>query len=69
MAWSELKKVIEDDACFVGAGTRHDADEGFMNGVVGGHAYSIFHALEIGDDIKILLLRNPWGHVRNKSTD
>jgi hypothetical protein len=37
MAWSELKKVVEDDACFLGAGTRHDAD--FINGVVGGHAY------------------------------
>jgi hypothetical protein len=33
-----------------------------MNGIVGGHAYSIFHAVEVGEDIKLLLLRNPWGH-------
>ena len=69
MSWTDLRACVEEESCFVGAGTRNDLDEGTMNGIVGGHAYSVFHALEVaaegegGDGVlRLLLLRNPWGH-------
>ena len=51
---------------FVGAGSEHNLSERELEGVVGGHAYSILHVVDVGADaerVRLLLLRNPWGKV------
>mmetsp|Transcript_110309 Transcript_110309/g.321253 ORF Transcript_110309/g.321253 Transcript_110309/m.321253 type:complete len:243 (+) Transcript_110309:794-1522(+) len=66
--WPKLKQAVVDPSCFVGAGTHNGLDEKLMNGIVGGHAYSILQAIEVPPDdkgnegVNLLLLRNPWGH-------
>jgi hypothetical protein len=67
MSWTDLQATAEDPHAFVGAGTRNNESEEHMNGIVGGHAYSILHAVEVpagdeGGELHLVQLRNPWGH-------
>ena len=62
--WKDLRRAVEDNDVFVGAGSEHNLSERELQGVVGGHAYSILHAVDVGADaerVRLLLLRNPWG--------
>ena len=62
--WKDLRRAVEDNDVFVGAGSEHNLSEHELEGVVGGHAYSILHAVDVGADaerVRLLLLRNPWG--------
>ena len=62
--WKDLRRAVEDNDVFVGAGSEHNLSERELEGVVGGHAYSILHVVDVGADadrVRLLLLRNPWG--------
>ncbi len=62
--WKDLRRAVEDNDVFVGAGSEHNLSERELEGVVGGHAYSILHAVDVGaaaERVRLLLLRNPWG--------
>ena len=69
--WKDLRRAVEDNDVFVGAGSEHNLSERELEGVVGGHAYSILHAVDVGegaDRVRLLLLRNPWGKSEWKAT-
>ena len=64
--WPELMRAVASADVFVGAGSRRDLPDREMRGLVGGHAYSILHAVEVVAEgaapARLLLLRNPWAH-------
>ena len=64
--WPELLRQIEDPGVLVGAGTKPGLDSEMAKGIVDGHAYSLLHAMQVpmggGDVVRLVLLRNPWGH-------
>ena len=48
LAWVDLKRSVDDPAVFVGAGSTRRLSDDELNGVVGGHAYSVFRVVEAG---------------------
>jgi len=46
--WKDLRRAVEDNDVFVGAGSEHNLSERELQGVVGGHAYSILHVVDVG---------------------
>jgi len=69
LPWPQLKAAVDSHDCFVGAGSLSNLEEKFLNGIVGGHAYSILQAVAVpadedkgNEELNLLLLRNPWSH-------
>ena len=48
LAWADLKRSVDDPGVFVGAGSTRRLSDDELNGVVGGHAYSVFRVVEAG---------------------
>lgn len=62
--WNRIKKGYANNDCLITIGTGIIQDEEAI-GLVGGHAYGVLEIVEQAN-IRLLLVKNPWGHTRWK---
>lgn len=62
--WDRIYNGYRTNDCLITCGTGPIEDEDAV-GLVSGHAYAVLEVMQY-KDIKLLLIKNPWGHFRYK---